>query len=507
MTAASVEPALYSCPTLVVVQRRCRIALIVIGAVIAATLLAHFAVLVWAENELTPVESIVALHSNMLATGSGLYYDLNHYPFTVSPYGPIFYGTSAILHRLGLPLFQGGRLLSFAALLGSFWFLWRTLKVLVTNPDARAAGLILAASTANVLFWGTVGQTDMLAVCFSLGAFANCLDWREHRAARSLLAAGVFALLAIFTKQTSLAAATAIGVWLLFEDRRIAVGWIAGVAGAGTAVAFALNSATHGHYFQNAIYANINPLSVDKLVQHVRYFVLTCGGLLVVIAAGVRRGSRRLMPLYLYTLLAAGIWLATAPKIGSDLNYQIETMLLLALCAACALDRLEYFPKLFRQDRGWVTLLNIPLLLHVVLNVVLTGNVLASRVLMEPQKAAESAALMPYLQPRGRVLTSQFNALVHSRGRMEVEPLIYTLLVDAGRVDPGPVLRDLSSRQFARVIIGQDVFTPNKAAWDNQETLSLPAAHLEALRANYRLVAHVPGAYLEGDYIYEPRQD
>lgn len=481
--------------------------LIVIGAIVSAALLAHFAVALRAQNELTPVESIVALHSNMLASGYGLYYDLNHYPFTVSPYGPIFYAASAMLHKLGLPLFQGGRLLSFGALLGSFWFIWRALRLLVSNAYARAAGIILAACTANVLFWGTAGQTDMLAICFSLGSFAEFLTWRDRHTARSLIVSGIFVLLAVFTKQTSVAAGAAIGLCLLFEDRRSATWWIAGVACAGAAVALALNSATHGHYLQNAIFANMNPFSLEKLGQHVRYFVLTCGGLLVVIAAGLRDGSRRLAPLYIYTFLAGAIWLATAPKIGSDLNYQIETMLLLAMCAACALDRLDYFPKLFRQDRGWVTLLNIPLLLHVVLNLVLTGNVLAARVLMEPQKAAESAALLPYLQAGGPVLTSQFNALVHSRGHIEVEPLIYTLLVNAGRVDPAPVLRDLSLRRFERVIIGQNIFAANPVAWDNQETLSLPAAHLDALRRNYRLVAHVKGAYLEGDYIYEPRQD
>ena len=507
MPATSIEVERHPCLSPGVVESRCRVVLIVITAVIVAALPAHLAVLIWAQNELTPVESIVALHSNMLATGQGLYYDLNHYPFTVSPYGPLFYGAAALLRKIGLPPFLGPRLLSFGALLAAFGSVFRVLQILIGNPYARLAGLLLAACTANVLFWGTAGQTDMLAVAFSLAAFAAFQGWRDHRTPRSLLASGLFVILAVFTKQTSVAAGTAIGLCLLFEDRKIAVWWIAGVASVCAALAFGLNALTHGHYLQNAIFANINPFSLDKLLQHVRYFALTCGGLLVVVAAGLRYSSRRLAPLYTYTLLSAAIWLVTAPKIGSDLNYQIETMLLLAVCAACALDRLDYFPKLFRQDRGWVTLLNIPLLLHVVLNVVLTMNILASRVLMEPQKAAESAALMPYLQPAGRVLTSQFNALVHSRGNMEVEPLIYTLLVNAGRVDPAPVLRDLSQRRFQRVIIGQDIFASNRPAWDDQETLSFPPAHLEALRKNYFLAAHVKGAYLEGDYVYEPRHD
>lgn len=484
MPVASLEPALHPCQTPGVVEPRCRIALIVISSIVGAALLAHLAVLVWAQNELTPVESIVALHSNMLATGQGLYYDLNHYPFTISPYGPIFYSVSALFHRLGLPWFQSARLLSYTALLTALWLLWRASGSLVSNPYARITGVVLAASTSNLLFWGTVGQTDMLAVCFALAAFQSFLAWRDRRSSRGLLLSGLFVILAVFTKQTALSAGVAIGLTLLLEDRKNALWWIPTVGSMGVGLALALNAFTHGHYFANAIFANINPFSVDKLLQHLQYFGLTCVGVLIVIAAGLRHGSRRLVPLYLYTALAAGVWLATAPKIGSDLNYQIETVLLISLWAACSLDRLQFFPKLFRQDRGWVTLLNIPLLLHVVLNVVLTANVLAARVLMEPQKAAESAALMPYLQPGGPVLTSQFNALMHSRGCIEVEPLIYTTLVKTGLVDGTPVLRDLQARRFEHVIISQDVFAPRAAAWDNEETLSLPPSQLDALRKN-----------------------
>jgi hypothetical protein len=57
------------------------------GAIAVALLAANLVVLLWAEHEFTPAESIVALHSNMLASGDGIYYDLNRYPYTVSLYG------------------------------------------------------------------------------------------------------------------------------------------------------------------------------------------------------------------------------------------------------------------------------------------------------------------------------------------------------------------------------------------------------------------------------------
>ncbi len=65
-------------------------------------------------------------------------------------------------------------------------------------------------------------------------------------------------------------------------------------------------------------------------------------------------------------MAAAGVFLLTAAKVGSDLNYQIETVAALSLCAGVALARLDYFPLLFQRSTSWVTLLQLPLLFHIV---------------------------------------------------------------------------------------------------------------------------------------------
>ena len=54
----------------------------------------------WATHGITEVEAIIAAQATALSRGSGLYYDLNQYPFTVSPYGPTLYGIEAIFARL-----------------------------------------------------------------------------------------------------------------------------------------------------------------------------------------------------------------------------------------------------------------------------------------------------------------------------------------------------------------------------------------------------------------------
>ncbi len=465
---------------------------------------ALFAVALWARNGLTPVEGIVGLHAHMMAQGEGLYHPLNQYPYTVAAYGPIYYSLCAALDRLGVPVYLAARSISFVALLGSLWFCWRILVRLVPQDrSARTAGLLLAASTANLLYWGTVGQVDMLAVCFSLAAFSTYLDWRAGSS--SLWLAGLFVVLAVFTKQTAISSGAVISLLLLREDRRTALRWIPAVALAGGAIAATLQVATQGAYLENALFANLNPFAWGKLADQAQYFLLTSGGLLLIVVCCLPAVTRASSPVFLYAGVSLAVWLLTAPKVGSDLNYQLEMTLLLAVAAGVGLGQTGFFPAVFANRRNAITLLQIPLALHIALNLTLTARNAAERVVFESAKTAEIESLRPYMaSPHRRVLGGSYDATLQLRGRIEVETLIYTLLVEAGRIDPGPVQRDLESGRFDTVILPFDISGGQTPTWLNAELTPLPKAQLEAVRTRYRLVKHLDGAFLNGNYIYEP---
>src|SRR5690349_4168566 len=90
----------------------------VASALAAIVLLCYLATMLWAVNELSPPESVVAAQSLMLAHDGTLYYDLKHYPYTVCAYMPSFYWLESGLIRAGFSAFHAGRWISFAALLG-----------------------------------------------------------------------------------------------------------------------------------------------------------------------------------------------------------------------------------------------------------------------------------------------------------------------------------------------------------------------------------------------------
>jgi hypothetical protein len=215
--------------------------------------------------------------------------------------------------------------------------------------------------------------------------------------------------------------------------------------------------------------------------------------------------NRTIHPFVLYLAFAVVIFLATASKIGSDLNYQMKTVVALSLASALALDRLRFFPLLFAGDKGWITLLQIPLLFHAVLNCAVTGKVLLQRVGRELARQEQFAALAPLIPPPGRLLSVEIDPVLQTGRLIEVEPLIYTLLVAAGMSDPMLILDDLRKQRFDRVVLYENLFTADRPD-HGPEAPSLPSEHLDTIAERYSLLQHVPGPLLGGLYAYTPNR-
>ncbi len=322
----------------------CRRVLLVASAIAVIALVCHFALMLWAQHEFSSPESVVAAQSTMLAREGTLYYSLRDYPYTVSAYMPVFYLLEAALIKAGLPAYLAGRLISFAALLGIFAMVWRILMIYTRHRYYAWTGLVLCVSTSLVLTWGTVGQVDTLAVYFAMLGFyyySRYLIQGEN----TLGMAAACTIAACFTKQTMVACPAAIFFSLWFRDRKLALKFAAAVAGACAALVLCITAALGPRFLGNTVFANINPFAWRKVAQHVQYLSMFAGQLVIVAVVGFRPVMRSpAKVLFLYLGLAACVWGITAPKIGSDSNYQIETTVILILCACVVLHALDYFP-------------------------------------------------------------------------------------------------------------------------------------------------------------------
>ena len=478
-----------------------RLVVLTAASIAGIALVCHFALMLWAQHEFSSPESVVAAQSMMLAHDGTLYYGLRDYPYTVNAYMPLFYLLDAALIKTGLGAYTGARLVSFAAMLGIF-VLVRQLLWLYTRSKACAwTGLILCASTSLVLSWGTVGQVDMLAIFFAMLGFYQYSRYAVE-GAPTLLLAGACVLIACFTKQTAIACPAAIVVLLWCRNRRAALLFAGGVGGFALLAVLAINAFTNGRFLSNTLFANLNPFAWDKLWTHVHYMLIGAGELAIIAALGFRALRRHPgKALFLYLGFAMCVLGITAPKVGSDSNYQIEATILLVLCACVSLDALDFFPSLMRNSKSWVTLLQLPLAIHLVLNFRIVEPFLVTRFLHERQFRQQVAAERPYLADGGRVLSADINGVTHLRGYLEVEPLIYTLLVRGGRIDPQPVLRDIAAEAFSTIVLYRDVNRPFSA---DLELLAFTDAQLDQVRKHYQLVAHIPGPYLSGVFVYKP---
>ena len=472
------------------------------SAMAAIVLLCYLGTMLWASNELSPPESVVSAQSLMLVHDGTLYYDLRHYPYTVSAYMPSFYWLESGLIRAGMSAFHAGRLISFAALLGLIILCGRIALLYTDDRHAAWVASLAAASSSLLGSWGTTGQVDTLAAFFALAAFYNYSRF-EVRGANSLWIAGVYAVLAVFTKQTMLAAPAAIFVLLGIRDRKKAL-WFGAIFGLSVAAAvLAINAALDGRFLANTVFANMNPFSGAKFLVQARYLVSVSFGMLVIVAVSFGRMLRgRALAPAVYLILAALVFVGTAPKVGSDTNYQIESTLVLAVCTGISLHQMKFFQLYFERSKSWITLLLIPLALHMAIGYRVSANALLARLMNEKLQRAKIDQLRPYVQPSGGlVLATDYSAMVRLRERIDVEPLIYNLLVSNHVIDPEPVRRDLARGAFSTVILAEDVFQPKQV--NDAEFGTLPGSQLDEIRKHYRLAQRIPGPFLDA-YVYQP---
>jgi hypothetical protein len=272
----------------------------------------------------------------------------------------------------------------------------------------------------------------------------------------------------------------------------------------GGTLVLALNAALHGRLLQNTVQANMNPLSAWKLMVQLQYAGMLSGSLLLIVILSLRRLSRgHGLALCFYAACTTVVFLVTSGKVGSDTNYQLEMTVALAVCAAVGLHRLNFLPLYFAGSKRWITLLLLPLAVHVVNGYRSLPNLVTSRIANEQFARAQLEELRPFVQPTGGlVFSSDYSSMVRLRQRLDVEPLIYGLLVRAGAVDPEPVRRDLARGAFSSVILTEDISQPSQSSF--LEFIILPESQRAAIRGHYRLVKHIPGPFQHELFVYQP---
>jgi len=308
-------------------------------------------------------EGIVWQQMINIAAGSG-YAPIGVFPAIVYHYPPVYHlVVSAVAWIFGSDGLATGRMVSLLSTLAAIGFVVRLAYAAIPqNPTmdqtlqkSRRVPLLAAliaggcvAVSPTIIYWASLMRVDMLACALSLAGLALTLD-ATQRPARIALAALCF-VLAIYTKQTSIAAPAAAFIALWLARPRAAwtlFGWCAAL---GLCILAGLSLTSDGGFLRHTLLYNLNRLDLSRALL-LPFVILPQISTVAIALLGVVATWRRLQPTALAALrtkLAADpgafaallalaflviktAMLPTILKSGASDNYLIEWLFAVAV--------------------------------------------------------------------------------------------------------------------------------------------------------------------------------
>jgi hypothetical protein len=461
----------------------------------------------------------------LLIPGERMYGDITHFPFIVFHYPPLYHLAVRAVAALGVDALMAGRGISVLSTLltgGLVAALSYDVAGRSSGRTARLIGSAVAGLTVfcywPVVFWSPLMRVDMLATMLSfLGVWLAMRSFRRPW----LLNLAVFSfVLAIYTKQTVIAAPLAVMLVTLVTDRRRAarvfgLGLVLGLIGLTV-----LTWMTDGGFVRHLLFYNLNRFTLraaaSKLFEEwpqTVFLVAAFGGLVagwkglmaqtgwkspVLFARHINQhaATRPMAILTLYFMFAAGM-LFTLGKSGADLNYLIEWMCLwsvmIGVLVASSLSRLlgdegEKAATAVGSKRAFLALV-VPIVLMAQIIIMPTARGYLGD---EAEQNGQLDALVSRIRDaRQPVLSDDMVLLLKAGKQVPWEPAIFAELATTGRWDQRLIVDMIAARAFALIVTqghsGQtpydDRFTPGvdqaiRQAYPRTEELGGRTLHL-----------------------------
>jgi hypothetical protein len=442
----------------------------------------------------------------LLIPSPHMYGDINQFPYIVFHYPPAYHLAVRAIASLGVDWLMAGRGLSVASAL-----LTGVLAAALTHravrrdagPTARTLGAAIAGlitfTYVPVVIWAPLMRVDMFAVAISFCGIYCAV--RSLDQPRLLYCAVALFVLAIYTKQTAIAAPLAtLPLLLLIEPRQTIR-----AAGVGAALAVAalvlLEWQTGGGFLRHILLYNINryslPLAALHLGQqgmHAVYCLIAVAGVVsaghVVKHSGLRalREPCRLIPaIFVLYFALATVMLATVGKSGATINYFIEWM-----CTWSVLIGVFITPLLAGAvERPLPAFCVIAALLMQVLALPAQPG----RAWAETATVPELQALVGQVRAASAPVISDDMVLLMRAGKpVSWEPAIFAELAATGAWQPAPFMAMIRQHRFAFVIT---TGRPGEPLYDSRYSPEVSAAIYAAyprIEQHGRMVVHLPSA-------------
>jgi hypothetical protein len=431
--------------------------------------------------ELDYGEGIVWEQMRLMLEGRG-YGPIDGLPAIVFHYPPMFHmATAALAGATGLDPLAAGRLVSLSStfLTGLFAGL---IAAKAVRPEASAGASALCGAVGGlavfslwpVVHWAPLMRVDMLATALSFaGVHAAMLALK--RPPLILLASACF-VAAVYTKQTSIVAPAAVFLTFLLLRPRLAWACAGGCVALGLSALAALAWATDGGFLRHIFLYNVNRFEAwrlllfkDVVLGHIFYFAVLaiglaarfkarlphyrgCGGVAALRERLASAPADALLLLVLVYAVLAGLMTLSVAKSGSNVNYFVEWMAVLAIllgilvrdAAAAAVGGVpgEGSKRLFAQPAL------LPILIG--LQALTLASPPARAETRAPSRIAELEELSSMVREARRPVVSDDMVLLRRSGvPVQWEPAIFAELASTGAWDERTFVERIRAGRFA----------------------------------------------------------
>lgn len=407
-------------------------------------------------------EGIVLWFARQLAHGQPIYFPLGE-PYATSNYPPVYLLLTALGDGMFGVSYVWGRFLNFAATLVVTAFIIR-----LTRGETRAwgaallAGLLFCGSTF-VYHWAPLLRVDMPGVAFTLAGVVCVWRWEKARRPMTddrrqiglLVLAGIFFLLALYTKHSLLFAPLAAAGAIFLRDKRAGILFAGLLGGIGGAIFLALEVLTRGGWSFGLLAANATVWTPRVFAPLVSSFVVTYAVVLILGAVswgqrvwGARR-VRRAQNIGVLEIYAAAAMLsvALAGREGAWENYFFEALAMTCVFAGFTLAQWFALP---RARWGAYALLVVQLALF--------WNQHDPRIaqqLMDETRAANEHIAPLIRAAQGEILAEDMGLLVTNDKPVVYYTFPYSTLARAGKYDQHWEIENLRAGNFPLVVLMQ----------------------------------------------------
>lgn len=440
--------------------------------------------------------------------GAGYAYVDRYYQAPLLDYPPLYPLLVAGLYKLGVPLLVAGRGLAVVSCLAVGGMVGLLAKREGATRWLVAACVLLPLGGYPFLMWAGVGRIDALGIALTLGGCYLATSKQEASARLNLVAAALCFALAIFTKQSMVAAPTAVvlaGLSLAGERKRAV--WLAGLTGAFAGLLLlAMQTATDGAYL-NIVTAERNAaFSSLRAAQNYAVFAGIFAALVLLAAVGwwrLRRATTLGQRAIFIYWPAAWLVAATVGKFGSAEYYFMELLavtILLAVIGYTQPDRASWSGWRLAGFSG-ASLAQAMMLAAVVA----TGQGIELHGFQREAAARQVVAALQSAAGADVFCDVPGLLLVAGRADQVYDRYILRQLTRAGLRDDAAEVADLRRKRWAVVVLSFDPFASDPGGdWDAG---SWPPDFLAAVQQGYQTVAIAQGKDGTAQYwLLKPRQ-